>query len=398
MRPLFNHAIYVNASPDRLRRASHGAAASDPVTENRVWVTGRRLFDEAKAAREDLPLIFGYYAPLTFWAVATEITVGERSTRYRFARLTKLSRHERRHLTLATSNKPLPNSFIRSYAIVRTPDFLSSSLKRVAYWVIKAKPDRNDFARFPLRGNRGRWYVTRPPRAWKPGDTLFIWAGAPMLRVIGLARLARPDDGHDGKLHYFRVDYLSNLLEGPTIAQLRRDPVVRAASFLKSGPSGTVFPLSEPQGSRIFQLLAGDRQLPPTCSRPAHRRDATLERAAGFGDVETNRKVERAAVEAATRHYRDLGWSVRSVESEHRGYDLHCHRGSDDLHVEVKGASGRAFGFIMTQREYVLASEDEDFELCFVASALTRPALRTMPGGEIFRVCRFWPLAYRVTS
>lgn len=273
----------------------------------------------------------------------------------------------------------------------------------MAYWIIKAQPDRNDFTKFPLRGKEGSWYATRPPFAWKRGDTLFVWAGAPMLRIIGLARLVLPDDGQEGKLHYFRVRYRSNLLEGPTIAQLRRDPVIREASFLKSGPSGTVFPLSEDQGSRIFQLLAAAHQLPATSFHsPDQTKESVeptlrLERAAGFGDVETNRRVERAAIKAAKRYYRDVGWSVRSVESENRGYDLHCRMDGKELHVEVKGASGRGFGFIMTQREYARGSEDARFELCFVASALTRPAVSTMPGGEIFRVCRFLPIAYKVT-
>jgi hypothetical protein len=83
-----------------------------------------------------------------------------------------------------------------------------------------------------------------------------------MLRVIGRAILVNPDDGYDGKLRHFSVKYLSNLIDGPTIATLRDDLVLRSASFLKSGPAGTVFPLTEEQGMRIFQLLAASNQLP----------------------------------------------------------------------------------------------------------------------------------------
>ena len=124
------------------------------------------------------------------------------------------------------------------------------------YWIIKAKPERNDFTKFPLRGEPGRWYTSRPPKAWLPGDTLFIWAGSPILRVIGRARLTEPDAGLDHNLYHFGVEYATNLIEGPTIKDLRRDPLLRDASFLKSGPSRTVFPLTPEQGTRMLQLLA----------------------------------------------------------------------------------------------------------------------------------------------
>lgn len=57
----------------------------------------------------------------------------------------------------------------------------------------------------------------------------------------------------------------------------------------------------------------------------------------GFGSVETNRRVEKAAIEFVRRYYEQDGWSVLSVEAEKVGYDLRCERGEEQVHVEVKG-------------------------------------------------------------
>lgn len=58
----------------------------------------------------------------------------------------------------------------------------------------------------------------------------------------------------------------------------------------------------------------------------------------GFGSVEHNRQVERAAVAEVRRQYERDGWSVVSVEAEKVGYDLKCAKETTEEHVEVKGA------------------------------------------------------------
>jgi hypothetical protein len=129
--PLFHTAIYVNRAPQNLKEASHGMDASDPLTENRPWTTGERLLIQAREAGHELALIFGYYAELEYWAVATEIVI-ERDekdklvTRYRFARLRRIPgpRRERKDLTIVSKKTPLPNDYIRSYVLVQTPRFL----------------------------------------------------------------------------------------------------------------------------------------------------------------------------------------------------------------------------------------------------------------------------------
>jgi hypothetical protein len=144
MSPLFHVAIYVNASSERLRSASRGNAPSLVITENKRWVTGYKLFLEAHDRGEELPLIFAHYAPLTFWAVARDIIVGQSTTDYQFAYLAPLRGRRRSDLVVASTGAPLPDGFIRSYAIVRTPDFLSPGTHKEPNQSLEPTTGRHD--------------------------------------------------------------------------------------------------------------------------------------------------------------------------------------------------------------------------------------------------------------
>ncbi len=90
-----------------------------------------------------------------------------------------------------------------------------------------------------------------------------------------------------------------------------------------------------------------------------------------FGDAESNREVEVAAVNAVRRHYERAGWAVISRESDGCGYDLECTRGRLCRHVEVKGRSGREVAFMLTVKELAVAETDDNFQLAVVTEALT---------------------------
>ncbi|MFZ0866015.1 MAG: hypothetical protein WAN06_05165 [Candidatus Sulfotelmatobacter sp.] len=116
-----------------MKKASHGRDISDPLTEHKPWTTGGKLLAKAQDAGRELALIFGYYERLEYWAVAREIVIeteGEDKpvTRYRFAELQRIPgrRRERKDLIVVSTKKPLPNDFIKSYALVQTPSFLQS--------------------------------------------------------------------------------------------------------------------------------------------------------------------------------------------------------------------------------------------------------------------------------
>jgi hypothetical protein len=124
MKTLSASAIYVNASTQHLLDASRGDSPSIPISEGKRWVTGILRFQEAKRDGKALPLIFAQYSELIFWAVATDIEVDDTGTNYRFAHLCPIHGRHRNDLTVEKSGRPLPNNFIRSYALVQTPKFL----------------------------------------------------------------------------------------------------------------------------------------------------------------------------------------------------------------------------------------------------------------------------------
>jgi len=59
-------------------------------------------------------------------------------------------------------------------------------------------------------------------------------------------------------------------------------------------------------------------------------------RGGGFGSVEVNRQVERAAIDLVKRNYEEDGWTVTSVEAEKVGYDLRCDKGDAQQHWKSK--------------------------------------------------------------
>lgn len=117
---------------------------------------------------------------------------------------------------------------------------------------------------------------------------------------------------------------------------------------------------------------------------------------AGFGNSETNRKVERAAVATVTAWYELEGWTVKSVEAEKCGYDLLCRKDSEENHVEVKGVQGDLVSFIITAAEVRQAQKDSDFVLCVVTSALTdSPSLNLYDAESFVSDFELSPLSYR---
>lgn len=91
---------------------------------------------------------------------------------------------------------------------------------------------------------------------------------------------------------------------------------------------------------------------------------------AGFGSIEENRRVERAAIRAVSALYRERGWRVTSREALHLGYDLLCTERNSTHHVEVKGIRGSLCSFPITANETQAAEADPNFRLCVV---LKRP-------------------------
>ena len=114
-----------------------------------------------------------------------------------------------------------------------------------------------------------------------------------------------------------------------------------------------------------------------------------------FGTAETNRLVEAAAINVVTANYRALGWTVRSVEMENVGYDLHCVNGRREMHVEVKGLSGEDLRFVITANEHDKAFADSQWKLAVVQNATSStPRIEEFSGSQYEELFHVQPLTF----
>lgn len=96
-------------------------------------------------------------------------------------------------------------------------------------------------------------------------------------------------------------------------------------------------------------------------------------------NVEQNKKIEVAAVKVVINHYRRLGYKVKSVEKENKGWDLEATKGRNTKRIEVKGLFGSEISVRISRNEYekMTAKNNSDYRLCVVTQALTAPILST---------------------
>jgi hypothetical protein len=130
------------------------------------------------------------------------------------------------------------------------------------YWLVRGKPRENGDFGFIKPGNRYPWRTKRPPRDWRPGDRLFFWASSPRLEVIALGEFA----GETGELTpegevLYNVAYLTSVLPRPLMqAELRADPALKDAIFLKPGFASSVVRLTETEGPHLYRLVLAENR------------------------------------------------------------------------------------------------------------------------------------------
>jgi hypothetical protein len=122
---------------DLQRVASEDGAGA--FFENKAWVTGSRLFGQAHAVGERLPIVFSAaedWSGLIFWGVLTGVSVDSGDTDlgrkprtdYSFEQLRPIEpSRPLSDLTLANARRPLSNESIRPYAICLTPPWLHAA-------------------------------------------------------------------------------------------------------------------------------------------------------------------------------------------------------------------------------------------------------------------------------
>jgi len=85
--------------------------------------------------------------------------------------------------------------------------------------------------------------------------------------------------------------------------------------------------------------------------------------------AEDRRIIETAAMSRATDYLRSEGWEVEDV-SRHRSYDLHCNKGNQTLHVEVKGTTQDGSEVLVTVAEIELARRESPHTLLYVLAGI----------------------------
>ncbi|HEY4245865.1 MAG TPA: DUF3883 domain-containing protein [Lacunisphaera sp.] len=119
----------------------------------------------------------------------------------------------------------------------------------------------------------------------------------------------------------------------------------------------------------------------------------------GFGNSEQNKLVEQAAIKFVTEYLTRKKYGVKSREAEKIGYDLDAQRGKEILHAEVKGVSGDALNFIITQSEVATARIDPFFRLFVVNRPLAKkPGFTEFSGSELDRLFSLTPISYTASK
>ncbi len=125
--PLAATCVYTILHPDRLSEAARLRGPSTFVIGQRM-VTALDIFQSARAADEDVPILFGDATNtrrLVYWGRLTSIDVGDEDTHYSVFPIRPLAPgHSPQELVLLSTGKRIAKGFIRPYAICRTPDFL----------------------------------------------------------------------------------------------------------------------------------------------------------------------------------------------------------------------------------------------------------------------------------
>jgi hypothetical protein len=126
-RGLSDYCVSTIVRGDLLEKA---AKKGRPVTftEDKAWVMGRELWQEAQAVGRGMPVLLSdarHCSPLLYWGLLTSIELGDDSTSYTVDKVRRLKgKHTRQELILRSTGRQIAPHFIRPYAIVATPGFL----------------------------------------------------------------------------------------------------------------------------------------------------------------------------------------------------------------------------------------------------------------------------------
>lgn len=87
-------------------------------------------------------------------------------------------------------------------------------------------------------------------------------------------------------------------------------------------------------------------------------------------------QVEKAAIKAVSKLYRQRGYIIKDVQSNNLGWDLEVSNGIHKLLLEVKGQSGLSPFIRISRNEYEKMNKNKDiYRLCIVMNAIEEPEI-----------------------
>jgi hypothetical protein len=221
------------------------------------------------------------------------------------------------------------------------------------------------------------------------GDLIIALQTGTRKKLIGLAEHVGDVGSGSNRCPKLRPLELINV----SIPLLKKaDPKgVGSIDALQGGKQQALYPITTADAKLLLRAARLSREVADdaVAMKAAERTVSIVKKVAavgaGFGDSETNRKVERAAVRAVVLRLRHAGWIIRSAESEKLGYDLDCGRGAENAHVEVKGIQGSMAQFFITAKEVACWRKDPVFRLAVVTSALAKPTVMFFTRSDLSR-------------
>jgi uncharacterized protein YeaO (DUF488 family) len=126
--PLFSTSIYTIRKPSELQ-TDFVEQELGFGEEGRPWTSAKAILIEAESQFQRVPIIFGDAtdcSKLIYWGYLDGITMEEGRTTYYYSMLKRIKgKHSPQELELVNTGEAIAENFIRPYALVRTPRFVS---------------------------------------------------------------------------------------------------------------------------------------------------------------------------------------------------------------------------------------------------------------------------------
>jgi hypothetical protein len=172
--------------------------------------------------------------------------------------------------------------------------------------------------------------------------------------------------------------------------------IVEAASRKRVSPWRAAH---SPAAVRVLSEWSGAKTPQPdyVLAPPDESEISQSEIETALGDVLASKEIEEKAIRHVRKWYESRGWKVVSREADKIGYDLHCTKGRDQCHVEVKGRGKSGNVVLLTSNEWRRAVEDSRFVIAVVSDIRNGPSIRQWSGVEFQGSHDIKPIVYHAS-